>query len=314
MAVFNNKQRIMPVYQVDDTGTTLPSRASETTLSNVLAAVGNLTTPADTQPVSVAALPLPAGAATEATVAGLLTDAELRATPVPVSGPLTNTELRASAVAISAAALPLPAGAATEATLATRATEATLTAISAKLPASLGAKTPGASFSVVDAIPAEFTLVAPSVQLGNGKSLLSLVNAASGVVLRIKRIYAINVQTSSVTGVAAELQLRRVTGHSAGTLLTPEAHDLNDVLNVGVTARTGGTVSGEASTYLNRGWWASDEWGPGTADVESFDHTMQTLLPAWGGYVLRNGQGLSVRCNTNTANGTFDIVIVFTAE
>lgn len=87
-------------------------------------------------PVSSAALPLPAGAATEVTLALIkastdnldvalstravtgLTDAQLRATPVPVSGPLTDTQLRASAVPVSAAALPLPAGAATEATLA----------------------------------------------------------------------------------------------------------------------------------------------------------------------------------------------------
>lgn len=100
-------------------------------------------------PVSVAALPLPAGAATEATLASLvttsgspgdaawvsgsgsviallkkiagnvgLTDTQLRATPVPVSGPLTDTQLRASAVPVSASALPLPAGASTEATLA----------------------------------------------------------------------------------------------------------------------------------------------------------------------------------------------------
>lgn len=43
----------------------------------------------------------------------VLTNAQLRASPVPVSGPLTNTELRAAAIPISAATLPLPNGAAT---------------------------------------------------------------------------------------------------------------------------------------------------------------------------------------------------------
>jgi hypothetical protein len=89
-----------------------------------------------TQPISAAALPLPAGASTEATLAAIkaktdnldvalstraitgLTDAQLRASAVPVSGPLTDAQLRASAVAISAAALPLPAGAAQEHTTA----------------------------------------------------------------------------------------------------------------------------------------------------------------------------------------------------
>lgn len=95
-----------------------------------------------TQPVSAAALPLPTGASTEATLAAIkaktdnldvalstravtgLTDAQLRAAPVPVSGtvtatgPLTDTQLRASAVPVSAASLPLPTGAATDAGLA----------------------------------------------------------------------------------------------------------------------------------------------------------------------------------------------------
>lgn len=77
-----------------------------------------------TQPISAVALPLPAGAATEATLAAIkaktdnidvalstravtgLTDTELRAAAVPVSGPLTDTELRASAVPVSATQLP----------------------------------------------------------------------------------------------------------------------------------------------------------------------------------------------------------------
>lgn len=106
----------------------------------------------DTQPVSATALPLPTGAATEATAAALLTAAQAIKTAAEnlagrtintgaVSGtvaldgptlaaleaisadtglaqPLTDTQLRASAVPVSAAALPLPTGAATEATLA----------------------------------------------------------------------------------------------------------------------------------------------------------------------------------------------------
>ena len=44
---------------------------------------------------------LPSGAASEATLAGVLTDTQLRATAVPVSGPLTDTQLRAAAVPVS---------------------------------------------------------------------------------------------------------------------------------------------------------------------------------------------------------------------
>lgn len=88
-----------------------------------------------TQPVSATSLPLPTGAATEATLATVLTTAAFQArintlgqktmansTPVVIASdqsalPVTGTFFQATQP-ISAVALPLPAGAATEATLA----------------------------------------------------------------------------------------------------------------------------------------------------------------------------------------------------
>jgi hypothetical protein len=57
-------------------------------------------------------------------VSGPLTDAELRATAVPVLGPLTDSELRATPVPVSFSSTPLPSGAATEAKQDTQITEA----------------------------------------------------------------------------------------------------------------------------------------------------------------------------------------------
>jgi hypothetical protein len=128
-----------------------------------------------TQPVSAVALPLPAGAATEATLATRLTEATYAArtntlgqktaaasAPVvlasdqsalsvsdgggslTVDGAVTVSNFPATQP-VSAVALPLPAGAATEATLATRLAEATFTA---RTP-TLGQKTAAASSPVV---------------------------------------------------------------------------------------------------------------------------------------------------------------------
>lgn len=60
--------------------------------------------------ISATSLPLPSGAATEATLASI--DGKLTS-PLSVTGPLTDAQLRASAIPVSAAALPLPMGAAT---------------------------------------------------------------------------------------------------------------------------------------------------------------------------------------------------------
>jgi len=140
----------------------------------------------ETQPVSFASLPLPAGAATSAKQDLLLTELQLKADlsetqpvsiagTVAISGALTDAQLRASSVPVSgtffqatqpvsAASLPLPTGASTEAkqdTQITRlnllGTEATLSAQSAKLPASLGSKTSAASLSVTPASDAIYS-------------------------------------------------------------------------------------------------------------------------------------------------------------
>lgn len=86
------------------------------------------TTPLDVQPVSATSLPLPTGAATEATQTSLLaeletqqkdalTNAQLRLAPVVVDTQLSQPTTPLDTQPVSAASLPLPSGAATEVTL-----------------------------------------------------------------------------------------------------------------------------------------------------------------------------------------------------
>ena len=135
-----------------------------------------------TQPVSAAALPLPAGASTEATLALIkaktdnldvalstravtgLTDTQLRAAPIPVSGtfyqatqPVSGTvtaNAGSGTFAVSAVDLPLPTGAATEATLTTKLSESTFTSrINTLGQKSMAASTPVVLASNQSAIP-----------------------------------------------------------------------------------------------------------------------------------------------------------------
>jgi hypothetical protein len=81
--------------------------ATEATLSAVGAAVSALTHPSDTQLVSAAALPLPTGASTEATLAAI------KAKTDNLDVALSTRTKPADTQPISAASLPLPTGAAT---------------------------------------------------------------------------------------------------------------------------------------------------------------------------------------------------------
>jgi hypothetical protein len=106
--------------------------ATQATLASILTELQLKADLLETQPVSVATLPLPTGSATSANqsteitaLGSLLTELQLKADLTetqPVSGPLTDVQLRASAVPVSAASLPLPSGASTSANQSTEIT------------------------------------------------------------------------------------------------------------------------------------------------------------------------------------------------
>lgn len=166
-----------------------------------------------------------------------------------------------------------------------------------------------------------FVAQAIGASIGNNKSMLSILNAAgSGVVLRLSKLFLVNTQNSSVTGINAEFRLFRATGHSAGTTITPLPHDTADSLNSGITARTGATIAGEAASPLYRWLWGSDEWNTGPLDQDGLDHAFQTLIPLYDAkpgersLTIRAGQALTLKQVVNSSNGTFDVIAVFTED
>ncbi len=318
--------------RVDPTGTTTQPISGTVGVSGSVAVTGPLT---DTQL-----------RATSVPVSGPLTDTQLRATPVPVSGtvtatgPLTDAQLRATPVPISGtvtANLGTVDGLALDATLTggtartkitdgtnNAAVKAASTAPVAADPALVVSISPNSIVTTTtgDSTKATFTAVASSVVLGNGKSLISIQNlTASAVIAKIWRIYLVNTATSAVTGVTTEFQIRRFATHSAGTVITPQTHDSANSLDSSITVRTGASLTTEASAFIDRRLWSSDDWGPGTLDVEAMDHASQSVNPNWNfegqitrPLVLRANEGVTIRCNTNTTAGQFDVIVVFTQE
>jgi hypothetical protein len=160
---------------------------------------------------------------------------------------------------------------------------------------------------------------ASAVVLGNGKSMFALANTGTSIV-RVWKIFLMNAQTTAVTGVVVDFQLRTFTTMSGGTAVTPLALDSADTLPAGIAAAHNATLTAEAAAPLHQRRWSSDEWGPGTLDVESYDHGQQNSIPFYQWeppmrpIVLRQNRGISVRCNTNTTAGSWDIQIMFTVE
>lgn len=166
---------------------------------------------------------------------------------------------------------------------------------------------------------ASFIAYAQDIQVGNNKSMFSIVNN-SGLVVKIRKIYVVNTLTSTTTGTEGKFNVLRISDHSGGTLITPSSYDTNDTLNASITCRTAATVASESSLLVNFKW-STDEWKSGAFDQEGYDHAQQLFNPIYNGesnflkpITLRNAQGISIKFITNSTNGVFDIVVAFTQE
>ena len=170
---------------------------------------------------------------------------------------------------------------------------------------------------------ASYTVIGQAVQPGNNKSMISIYNpTGSGYVLKLREFYLRNAATTAVTGVAGAFQLHRFVASSAptgGSTLTVVAHDSADALPSGMDARTGGTITGEISTPLDILRMSTDEWGPGTLDVEASQQAIANYLPARAKrdsllkpMFARPGEGLHIKFATNSTAGLIDLVLVFT--
>lgn len=165
-----------------------------------------------------------------------------------------------------------------------------------------------------------FCILGENIGIGNNKSMVSLLNeTGSTVIIKIREIKLINTLNTSVTGVVSNFEMRRLTGHSSGTSITPNPYDTNDTLSVSVTARTGATITGEG-VLLHSYRWSSDEWGVGPQDVESGDHSLTSLIPFYSvqpyckPITLRANQGVHIKHTINSTAGQFTIIITFTEE
>jgi hypothetical protein len=333
-------QASQPLPTGASTETTLASRLTEATYTTRMPTLGQKASAASTPiviasdqstvPVSQASQPLPMGAATETTVASINTKTPTQGqTTMAASSPVVIASNQ-STVPVSQASQPLPTGASTEATLLTMLTEAMFTS---RIP-TLGQKSVAGCIPVV--LPTGQTIVSVSITQGSekptfivatgpqgvafNKSMLSMFNdVASLVVVKVQALYLVNTLNTTASGDLALFQVRRCTGCSSGTLLTPQTFDTVDTFDSSVMCRMGATIAGEGSIFWDN-TWSGDEWAVGKSGPENFDHAIQAKFPMWAvnlgskPFTLRAGEGMTVKYATNGNVGSWDVKILFTTE
>ena len=166
-------------------------------------------------------------------------------------------------------------------------------------------------------LPTYYAL-ADAVTFAQNKHVISIVNeAGSGKMVSIKKLFMINTQLASVTGVAVRADVKKATAHSGGTSITCQSCDsTNAALPAQITVRTAATSVTEGALLFPL-TFTNDEAGA----TQAFPSTQLMAGFNWfpeGGEIqelrLREGEGLTVKIITATTVGQFAWFIVFTCD
>lgn len=161
--------------------------------------------------------------------------------------------------------------------------------------------------------------VADAVVFANGRTHISVENAAgSGRMVAIRKVFAINVAITALTGAAVRMDARRIASHSGGTLVTPVTADTtNPALPAQITIRTNSTVVTPVLLYP---LIVTNEEEPASAALtKNVFQAMMNFQPE-GSEIqelrLRPGEGFAVtQITPNATVGTaYSWFVVFTVD
>ena len=122
-----------------------------------------------------------------------------------------------------------------------------------------------------------YTAYATGIAFASNKSILGIFNAHATRKVKLYRAWTLNNQTSAVTGVLTSMLLRKISALSAGTAVTPVAHDTGNatVDLTSVTCVTGGTFTNTGDNAFRQIMWSGDE--PAVSSATSDE--LQCIVP-----------------------------------
>lgn len=167
------------------------------------------------------------------------------------------------------------------------------------------------------ALPTYYAL-ADNVALAANKHHLSIINATgSGKVVMVKKLFHINLQIASVTGVAARFDIKRTTAQSGGTAITPASMDsANPSLPAQITVSTGASSVSESTLLFPLVTQSDEVTAANTAVANYLQQGLNLILESTElqEVRLREGEGLTAKQITSTTVGTFAWLAAFTVD
>ena len=168
-----------------------------------------------------------------------------------------------------------------------------------------------------------YTASALGVAFASNKSLLGIFNAHATRKVKLYRVWALNNQTGAVTGVLTSMLLRKISALSAGTAVTPVAHDTGNTSFdlTSVTCVTGGTFTNTGDTAFRQVMWSGDEPAVSSATSDELQ-CIWPLMCFWDStgdsniepFVCNTSEGIHLLQPGANAVGVLDAVFEFTVS
>ena len=168
-----------------------------------------------------------------------------------------------------------------------------------------------------------YTAYATGIAFASNKSILGIFNAHATRKVKLYRAWTLNNQTSAVTGVLTSMLLRKISALSAGTAVTPVAHDTGNatVDLTSVTCVTGGTFTNTGDNAFRQIMWSGDE--PAVSSATSDE--LQCIVPLmciWDStgdtniepFVCNQNEGIHLLQPGANAVGILDAAFEFTVS
>jgi hypothetical protein len=160
-----------------------------------------------------------------------------------------------------------------------------------------------------------FFATADAVALAANKDHVSILNGSADKMVTLRKLYQVNVQLASVTGVALRFSAFRSTAQSAGTAITPQTADTDDTVPAGIVVATGATVTngGLLFPYVTQ----NDEMTAANTAVANYLTQYNNLMFESSEIKelrLRPSQGFTIQQITSNTVGSFAWIAVFTVD
>lgn len=163
-----------------------------------------------------------------------------------------------------------------------------------------------------------WTIWTPPAAFAANKHFLSMLNAVgSGQVIKLRKLFLVNMQITAITGIPVQFDIKKITAITAGTAVTPTIHDSTDSALTNFTSVAAPTAVTEGVTIFSAittneevGVVSGTTGGPASLAWQMQQTNLIPESDEGKEYEMNPGEGVTIKNITSSTIGSFSILAV----